>query len=146
MNVALALVYKKVITWRRFLSYRNQFNLESKSMDWFLHDRDLGHERVNQFYFKLHNFRQNGRFSDKLTSPLAMCYSNWFFAFTNYLLGWTSSKHLMYVQCTYCVQEWGLPLHITVQFRTIFKEFLFFWNQTGFLMNEKQGHKPWLGE
>ena len=35
--------------WRRSLSYRNQFiDLLCKSMDWFLDDRDLHHERVNQ--------------------------------------------------------------------------------------------------
>ena len=36
------------LSWRRSLSYRNQFiDLLSKSMDWFLHDSDLRHERVN---------------------------------------------------------------------------------------------------
>ena len=31
----------------RSISYRNQsINLESKSMDWFLYDRDLHHEKV----------------------------------------------------------------------------------------------------
>ena len=30
------------------LSYRNQsIDLDSQSMDWFLHDRDIHHERVN---------------------------------------------------------------------------------------------------
>ena len=35
-------------SWRRSLSYRNQFiDLHiSKSMDWFLHDKDFRHERV----------------------------------------------------------------------------------------------------
>ena len=34
---------------RRPLSYRNQStDLQSKSMDWFLYDRGLRHERVNQ--------------------------------------------------------------------------------------------------
>ena len=33
---------------QRSLSYRNQsINLLCKSMDWFLYDRDLRHERVN---------------------------------------------------------------------------------------------------
>ena len=36
------------LSWRKFLSYRNQFiNLIYKSVDWFLYDRDLRHERVN---------------------------------------------------------------------------------------------------
>ena len=36
------------LLWRRLLSYRNQFiDLRSKSMDWFLYDNGLRHERVN---------------------------------------------------------------------------------------------------
>ena len=36
------------LLWRRPLSYRNQsIDLLCKSMDWFLCDRDLHHERVN---------------------------------------------------------------------------------------------------
>ena len=35
------------LSWWTSLSYRNQsFDLQSKSMDWFLYDRDLHHERV----------------------------------------------------------------------------------------------------
>ena len=35
------------LSWRRSLSYRNQsIDLQSKSMDWFLHDIDHRHERV----------------------------------------------------------------------------------------------------
>ena len=35
------------LSWRRFLSYRNQFSeLLCKSMDWFLYDGDLCHEKV----------------------------------------------------------------------------------------------------
>ena len=35
-------------SWRRSLTYRNQStDFHSKSMDWFLYDRDLRHERVN---------------------------------------------------------------------------------------------------
>ena len=35
-------------SWRRSLSYRNQpMDLRSKSMDWFLYDRDLRHVRAN---------------------------------------------------------------------------------------------------
>ena len=37
-----------ILSWRRSLSYRNEFiNLLCKSMDWFLYDRDLRHERAN---------------------------------------------------------------------------------------------------
>ena len=36
------------LSWRRSLSYKNQsIDLLYKSMDWFLYDRDLCHERVN---------------------------------------------------------------------------------------------------
>ena len=36
------------LSWRRFLSYRNQYiNLICKLIDWFLHYRELRHERVN---------------------------------------------------------------------------------------------------
>ena len=35
------------LSWRRSLSYRNQsIDLQSKSMDWFLYDRDFCHESV----------------------------------------------------------------------------------------------------
>ena len=37
------------LSWRRPLSHRNQsIDLRKKSMDWFLHDNGLGHERVKQ--------------------------------------------------------------------------------------------------
>ena len=48
----IELFCKKKLTllqWR-FLSYRNQsIDSQSKSMHWFLYDRDLLHERVNSF-------------------------------------------------------------------------------------------------
>ena len=35
------------LSWRRFLPYRNQsIDLQNKSIDWFLYDRDLCHERL----------------------------------------------------------------------------------------------------
>ena len=40
--------------WQRSLSYRNQsIDLLSKSMDWFLYDRDLRHERVSRYFGKI---------------------------------------------------------------------------------------------
>ena len=40
-----------IISWRRSLSYRNQFtDLLCKSMDWFLYDRDLHRERVKTLF------------------------------------------------------------------------------------------------
>ena len=48
------------LSWRRPLSYRNQpTDLQSKSMDWFLDDKDLQHERVKwglHFLNNSHNF------------------------------------------------------------------------------------------
>ena len=39
------------LSWRRSLSYRNQLiDLQNKSMDWFLYDRDLCHERVEGYF------------------------------------------------------------------------------------------------
>ena len=37
------------LSWRRPLSYRNQsIDFQSKSMDWFLYDNSLRHERVKK--------------------------------------------------------------------------------------------------
>ena len=39
------------LSWRRSLSYKNRpIDLQSKSMDWFLHDMDLCHERGKHFF------------------------------------------------------------------------------------------------
>ena len=40
------------LSWRTPLSYRNQsIDSQSKSMDWFLYDKGLRHERVNMFSY-----------------------------------------------------------------------------------------------
>ena len=42
-------VFKLTLSWRKFLSYRNQStDLQNKSMDFFLYDRDLRHEKGKQ--------------------------------------------------------------------------------------------------
>ena len=42
------------LSWRRPLSYRNQsIDLQSKSLDWFLHDNGLHHERVKWYSGRL---------------------------------------------------------------------------------------------
>ena len=42
------------LSWRRPLSYRNQsIDLRSKSLDWFLYDNGLRHERVKPTHFKV---------------------------------------------------------------------------------------------
>ena len=49
--------------WPRCLSHRSQsIDLLCKSMDWFLYDRDLRHERVNWF-FLLHLMFRNRPFT-----------------------------------------------------------------------------------
>ena len=48
------------LSWPRSLSYRNKsIDLQSKSLNWFLYDRDLRHERVNAGK-RLKNYRKNG--------------------------------------------------------------------------------------
>ena len=43
---------KLTLSWRRYLSYRNQsINLYSKSVDWFLYDRDF-RSRKSEFIDK----------------------------------------------------------------------------------------------
>ena len=45
------------LSWWRSLSYRIQsIDSQSKSMDWFLYDRDLHHERVRQHLFAISLF------------------------------------------------------------------------------------------
>ena len=47
------------VSWRRSLSYRKQFNdLLSKSMDWFLYDKGLCHERVKQNFTPLLHYHK----------------------------------------------------------------------------------------
>ena len=44
------LLFSLTLSWRRLISYRNQsLDLRSKSMDWFLYDIGLRHERVKSF-------------------------------------------------------------------------------------------------
>ena len=42
------------LSWRRFLWYRSQStDFQSKSMDWFLYDRNLRHKRVKDIWKKV---------------------------------------------------------------------------------------------
>ena len=44
-----------ILSWQRSLSYRNQsINLLWKSMDWFLYDKDLRHERFKKINWSPH--------------------------------------------------------------------------------------------
>ena len=50
LNFNIVLLLITTLSWSRPLSYRNQsIDLLDKSMDWFLYDNDLRHERVNFF-------------------------------------------------------------------------------------------------
>ena len=41
-------IFHLTLSWRRSRSYRNQsIDMQNKSMDWFLYNRDLCHKRVN---------------------------------------------------------------------------------------------------
>ena len=54
-------------SWRRSLSYRNQsIDLHSKSIDWFLYDGDLCHERVKRF--AMMKFQEMKRQMTEITS------------------------------------------------------------------------------
>ena len=45
--IIIFICYVVTLSWRRSLSHRNQLiDLLSKSMDWFLYDRDFHHERI----------------------------------------------------------------------------------------------------
>ena len=45
--VWLLFIYSVTLSWWRFLSYKTQsIDLQNKSVDWFLYDRNLCHERV----------------------------------------------------------------------------------------------------
>ena len=50
LSMPLKILYMPQLTlsWRRQLSYRNQSDLRSKLMDWFLYDNGLRHEIVNK--------------------------------------------------------------------------------------------------
>ena len=50
LKKGISCLFKLNLSWRRPISYRNQFiDLLCKSMDWFLYDIGLRHERVKSF-------------------------------------------------------------------------------------------------
>ena len=50
-------LYLLTLSWRRPLLYRNQsIDVQSKSMDWFLYDNGLRHERVKNLFWSLERF------------------------------------------------------------------------------------------
>ena len=49
LNIFLHFFTILTLSWRRMLSYRNQFiDLQTKSMDWFLYDKGFRNERVKR--------------------------------------------------------------------------------------------------
>ena len=52
------------LSWWRSISYRNQsIDLQNKSMDWFLYDRDLRHEKIKR---QLWNYKLNQTFQIRI--------------------------------------------------------------------------------
>ena len=63
------------LSWRRSLSYKNQpIDLQSKSMDWFLHDMDLCHERVKHL-FLFNQFLWGNFKMATCTLPFSICFA-----------------------------------------------------------------------
>ena len=49
-------IFWRNLSWWRSLSHKKQsINLQSKSVDWFLYDKELRHERVNGKHYFLCN-------------------------------------------------------------------------------------------
>ena len=69
LESAWLLLDELTLSWRRFLSYRDQsIDLRGKSMDWFLYDKDLCHEKVNaRSYYS--NHKQAGDMNSHRLSP-----------------------------------------------------------------------------
>ena len=66
----LVVVNRLTLSWQRPLSYRNQsIDLQSKSLDWFLYDNSLRHERVKQEREK-HNVKELASYSDAQYSTM----------------------------------------------------------------------------
>ena len=79
------------LLWRRPLSYRNQStDLRNKSMDWFLYDNGLRHERVKDFFSKYDQIPWKQRIwshllNISLMENLIFCVvNNSFFSFLQY--------------------------------------------------------------
>ena len=52
LKLSIAFCVSLTFSWRRPLSYRHQsIDLRTKSMDWFLYDNDLPHERVKHIMY-----------------------------------------------------------------------------------------------
>ena len=66
----LVVVNRLTLSWQRPLSYRNQsIDLQSKSLDWFLYDNSLRHERVKHEREK-HNVKELASYSDAQYSTM----------------------------------------------------------------------------
>ena len=60
----ISLMDGSTLSWRRSLSYRTQStDLQNKSMDWFLYDRDLRHEKIKR---QLWNYKLNQTFQIRI--------------------------------------------------------------------------------
>ena len=60
----ISLMDGSTLSWRRSLSYRTQsIDLQNKSMDWFLYDRDLRHEKIKR---QLSKYKLNQTFQIRI--------------------------------------------------------------------------------
>ena len=60
----ISLMDGSTLSWRRSLSYKTQStDLQNKSMDWFLYDRDLRHEKIKR---QLWNYKLNQTFQIRI--------------------------------------------------------------------------------
>ena len=67
------------LSWRRALSYRNQsIDLQSKSIDWFLYNNGLCHERVNRHYNVF--IKSSAKSNRLLHTNISIHVSHWFLA------------------------------------------------------------------
>ena len=100
------------LSWRRSLSYRNQsIDLLCKSVDWFLHDIGLHHERVNEI---IRHFTEK-KFSEETFDYLPISCKSTKITLTKYLVFLRSRKVLLDNLHIY-LNKWTLPQVFFKQF------------------------------
>ena len=93
------------LSLQRYLSNRNQsIDLQSKSVDWFLYDRDLSHKRVNKLplFNQLNSVLVNALILYPLKTPVNFWFSS---VFREYKMGTLVRKGLItksFEICTKC--------------------------------------------
>ena len=108
LNVAYS-----TLSWRRSLSYKNQsIDLQSKSVDWVLHDTDLRHERVKHL-FLFNQFLSDNSKMATCTLPSAFVFVvliNYIdisqFRFGSHRLAATTFKVFINQLMSHCIHWW----------------------------------------